>query len=552
MASGSGTGSGSNRVFKALYGQIQADLYNLHLSAEEKILYMYQDAYEEIVGELAKIYANYAVDGKLSFSEMSKYNRLKNLEKQVGDSLLPQLKKKDKYLGDYLSMMYEESYYRHGYAIDQNGGCALKWGLLRKEDLESIANSPLSKLSDSAFLKGDRDQAVFAVRKVISLGIVQGKSYPKMKSAILDAFGFELTKSGRYKSTEKGLYYKSMRIARTEGQRAVVEGQQKAYDKAKDEGVDLIEVWDAALDGRTRPEHGALDGQKMQDKGWYVTKLQQWVKAPLQSGVASFDIHCRCRIRAEIEGYPPLVRGVKGEGQQPWTDYETWKKSVQEKGSAKSVKPAKPKVDTSLYDHIPENMRETAIKAFTDPRIPDDARRVIEKHIGNVGFKYNEHSGTFYRSGHNFINISKGAFKEERIPTTLRHEFGHALDYGAKERSYIAFSASGDFIEKAKAGNRSIGRSQKALAHRKEIYDYVQTYKNDPSLSDFFCSMTKCDIMGRYGHSASYYGDYSRRTVEMFANMFDLYCRQEHWDFLEENFPDLVKQFTLILKELDA
>lgn len=341
-----GNNSSSNKLFSNFYGSIQANLYDMHLSAEEKILYMYQDAYELIIGDLAKIYGNYAVNGKLSYAEMSKYNRLKNLEKQVGNRLLPQLKKKDAYLKQYLSMMYEESFYQHAYAIDQNGGCALKWGLLREEDLESIALSPLSKLSDSAFLKGDRDQAVFAIRKVISLGIIRGDGYPSMTKKIMESMGLAQLKSGKYISAEKGQLYKAMRIARTEGQRAVVEGQQKAYQKAADEGVEVEEVWDAAFDGRTRPEHGILDGKPKQEQGWFVPSIG-WVAAPLQSGVASFDIHCRCRIRGQIKGYPPKVRGVKGGGQQPWTDYETWKKSVAEKGSAKSIEiPKVPKIET--------------------------------------------------------------------------------------------------------------------------------------------------------------------------------------------------------------
>lgn len=545
-----GSSSSSNKLFHRLYGGIQATLYNYHLSAEEKILYMYQDAYEKILQDLAQIYAKYSVNGKLSYAQMSKYNRLKNLERQVSDHLLPQLRKKDAYLKQFTSMMYEESFYQHAYAIDQNGGCALKWGLLREEDIAAAALSPLSKLADSKYLKGDRDQAVFAIRKVITVGMVRGEGYPEMVRKIRDAMGLQELKNGTFRSAEKGQLYKALRIARTEGQRAVVEGQHKAYQKAADEGVELEEIWDAALDSKTRPEHGALDGKAKQDKGWYVPSIG-WVTAPLQSGVASFDINCRCRIRGQIKGYPPQVRGIKGEGQKPWTDYETWKKTVKEKGSAKSVKPEKAQIPSSKFSHIPESMRETAIAAFTDPRIPNDARRVIEKYVDKVEFKYNEYRGTFYRPGNNFINVSASALKEERIHKTLRHEFGHALDYAAGDKN-IPFSASDTFLNLSKAANRSIGRNTKAMVKRNKVIEYVQLHETDPSLSDLFCSMTKRDIKGIYGHSSDYYRDYSWRTIEMFADMFDLYCRQEHWDFLTENFPDLVKQFKMIIKELDS
>lgn len=331
-----GSSSSSNKLFTELYGGIQARLYQMNLSAEEKIMYMYQDAYDAIIKDIVEVYGKYSQNGKLSYAQMSKYNRLKNLEKQVAQQLAPQLRKKDAFLKQFTSIMYEESFYQHAYAIDQDGGCALKWGLLREEDIEAISLSPLSKLSDSAFLKGDRDQAVFAIRKVIAVGLVRGDGYPEMSRSIRDAMGLIELKNGMMKSAEKGQLYKALRIARTEGQRAAVEGQQRAYQKAAEDGVDLEEVWDAALDGRTRPEHGALDGQVKQEEGWYVPSIG-WVPAPIQSGVASFDIHCRCRIRGQIKGYPPTVRGVKGGGQQPWTDYDTWKGVVKEKGSAKSL-----------------------------------------------------------------------------------------------------------------------------------------------------------------------------------------------------------------------
>ena len=36
----------------------------------------------------------------------------------------------------------------------------------------------------------------------------------------------------------------------------------------------------------------------------------------------------------------------------------------------------------------------------------------------------------------------------------------------------------------------------------------------------------------------------------MFANLFDLYCRQDHWTWLEDNFSEITNEFKAILKEL--
>jgi SPP1 gp7 family putative phage head morphogenesis protein len=340
-----GTGGSSKqtgRLFSALYGDTQAQLFNDLLSAEEKLLYMYHEAYNTIITDIAGLYERYSVNGVLTHAEMSKFNRLKNLEKQVSEKLLPQFRKSDEYIKKITGIVYEESFYRHAYAIDQDAGAALKWGLIREADIDAIVHSPLSKLADSKALMGDRVNAVFKIRKAITLGLVRGEGYREMAKRIQEVIGIQPTAKGSMKATGKGLLYKSTMIVRTEGQRAVVEGQQRAYKKAEDEGIDLIQVWDAALDSRTRPEHGALDGKKRQEKGWNVPGIG-WITAPLQSGVASFDIHCRCRIRGQIKGYPPKIRGKKGTGQTPWMDYETWKNGIKKKGSAKSVKqPVKP------------------------------------------------------------------------------------------------------------------------------------------------------------------------------------------------------------------
>jgi len=328
-------------LYTMLYGEVQAALFDTFFSAEEKLLSLYYEAYSSIITDIASLYETYSVDGKLTYAQMSKFNRLRTVEKQISAKLHPEMKKSDEYIKQITGMIYEESFYRHAYAIDQDAGAALKWGILREQDIEAIVSSPLSKLSDSKNLIADRAQAVYQVRKAITLGLVRGEGYPEMAKRIREVIGIEVTgkKNGKIsvKATGKGLVYKSTRIVRTEGQRAVVEGQQKAYEKAAEEGVDLIQVWDAALDSRTRPEHGALDGKKRQEQGWQVPGIG-WVTAPLHSGVASFDIHCRCRIRGQIKGYPPKIRGKKGTGQTPWMDYDSWYQGVKAKGSAKSIK----------------------------------------------------------------------------------------------------------------------------------------------------------------------------------------------------------------------
>ena len=100
-------------------------------------------------------------------------------------------------------------------------------------------------------------------------------------------------------------------------------------------GCDIVEMWDATLDSRTRPSHAALDGQYMDEEhgGWYVPEIGKYVSGPGQSGVASFDINCRCRTTAHVRGFPPKERYIRGKSAaEPYITYSDWMKEKAKQG----------------------------------------------------------------------------------------------------------------------------------------------------------------------------------------------------------------------------
>lgn len=84
-----------------------------------------------------------------------------------------------------------------------------------------------------------------------------------------------------------------MRIVRTEGNRIHNRSALDAALKAKARGADTVKVWDATLDGVTRPHHRQLDGQVRElEEDFEVDGLTAC--APLNFGVAAEDCNCRC------------------------------------------------------------------------------------------------------------------------------------------------------------------------------------------------------------------------------------------------------------------
>lgn len=280
---------------------------------ERELLRNYKIALDDIRGKLALLYERYSVNGELTFAEMSKFNRMASLEKQIVEIMSPALKANAK-LAERLKLVeYEESFYRTAWAIDQHTGVALRWGLLSPDQIREAVANPLEYLAE----RGVKEKTLLRVRREITQGLIRGDSYPHMMRGVKAAINESAASS--------------MRIVRTEGQRAAVMGQQAQYSKAEDLGVDVVEVWDATLDDRTRPSHGALDGkEKDKEAGGWHTSIGL-VAGPLQSGDPAFDIHCRCTVRPEVKGFEPKGRRPKEIG-----EYETFEKWAKRTGLAKN------------------------------------------------------------------------------------------------------------------------------------------------------------------------------------------------------------------------
>lgn len=269
----------------------------------------YRQQLDAIRTDIAKLYERYAKNGVLTHAEMSKYNRMAGLDKQLTEILGPSARANKSLIDKMAGVEYEEGFYRFAWAIDQESGAALQWGLLNPDSVRASVANPLREIAVTRLRANGR----FRIRTAITQGLIRGESYPNMMRGIRDAIN--------------GNANDAMRIIRTEGQRAQVLGQQESYNKARDLGVEVQDIWDATLDSRTRTDHGALDNvpAEVDSAGnrYWNTAVGR-VSGPLRSGVASFDISCRCRITGGIQGYEPKLRRVRDKGVVPYQTYREW------------------------------------------------------------------------------------------------------------------------------------------------------------------------------------------------------------------------------------
>lgn len=289
-------------AFDQLYGPTQVALAKKMAKDERKVLALYGKVLLECRAKIRKLYDTYAKDGKLDNADKSMANRLTQLQDEIQKIMDERLPGIIKCQAQLTGEMYEESFYRHCWCIDKGGTVGLDFGLLPKDAVDKAVKGTYDTFAKSRLLL-DRTNAVRRLKEDIGLALIRGDSYQTLSAKIASHIGVDIEAAKKVRYLHKGLSAWSMLVARTEGQRVIAEGQQAAYQKARDLGCDIEEVWDATLDAKTRPEHAMLD-QQVKDAehgGWFVPRLNKYVPAPLHSGDPTFDLNCRCRVTARVK-----------------------------------------------------------------------------------------------------------------------------------------------------------------------------------------------------------------------------------------------------------
>lgn len=263
----------------------------------------YMSAANAIRDELAKLYERYAVGGKLTHAEMTKYNRLLSLEKQIREVAMPHVLANNRLLDRLARVQYEEAFYRHAWAIDNAVGMRMRWGLLSPDQVKAAVENELRHLAKRRLA----DETLLRVRRAVAQGVIRGTSMRGMMRDIRDVM--EVSNSD------------AMRIARTEAHRAREQGHKAASDRANDLGVLVTRVWIASLDDRTRSSHARLDGRP--ESEWRLGGIKpEYPGDPALP--AEESINCRCDTYDKVRGYEPEVRRARDKGVEPYQDFETW------------------------------------------------------------------------------------------------------------------------------------------------------------------------------------------------------------------------------------
>ena len=186
---------------------------------------------------------------------------------------------------EYLDACYETGFVGTMYDIAGQGV-----PLIIPVDQAAAVKATLTDSKVSGGLYAALGVSVYALKKSISQeisrGIASSLSYADIARNISNATGAPLS---RVKT-----------IVRTEGHRIQQASTRDAQRAAKKKGADVLKQWDAALDGRTRPSHAAIDGEIREIEEAFSNGLM-YPGDP--SGPAAEVINCRCTADTRVRGW---------------------------------------------------------------------------------------------------------------------------------------------------------------------------------------------------------------------------------------------------------
>lgn len=314
------------------FDDLARTLNNTVKKEQNRILKLYAEVYDEVLSQIRNIYKRYADKDTsvITNADKTTINRLKKIGQQCAEQLGIAHNKVQQFLEEDCSKIYGESFFHTAYEIDSQlakAGFSVNWGLIPQSAAEIAALDNYSMLAESRTFQSAANRSIRDIQDLFSKAIIRGDSLEKVRDALISKLGVNRVSAGAARYVGSGISAWAMMVARTEMFRAFSLAQSRAERICEENNLNLDWIWLATLDNRTRPAHGALDGQKKDKEhgGWYSPAVG-WVKGPHQSGVPSFDINCRCTVMAVYNGEMPDERYERGKGSVTWKTYKDWKK----------------------------------------------------------------------------------------------------------------------------------------------------------------------------------------------------------------------------------
>ena len=236
----------------------------------------YADALEEVNSKIAELMGRADAD---MAHVVYQVEFQKSLKKQIEGILLQLQTNEFETVSEYLTKCYEEGFLGTMYDL-QGQGVPLVIPMNQEEIAAAIQHE--TNLSSGLYAAFDTADLQKKIASEISRGFTTGATFSEIARNVSAYAGISRNNANR--------------IVRTEGHRITETAAHHAQQKAKDRGADVLKIWDASLDAKTRPSHVKVDGEIRE----VDEKFSNGLMFPGDpSGKAAEVINCRCRSRTD-------------------------------------------------------------------------------------------------------------------------------------------------------------------------------------------------------------------------------------------------------------
>jgi hypothetical protein len=259
--------------------------------------------------KLAELYAK--IGSSPTLEEAQKYNRLNNLVIEIRKAyqrLTGRTITKTEMAAKY---NFVQEYYGAMWSAELAHG-AFKWKNPAVEAIRASVYWEGTGLSLPKRFGKNFISSITRVEETITRGLANGTGYAKLAEELKDVF--------------TGGLNDALRVIRTESNRNRTEGMNAAFDQMKDAGLPVKKIWISAQDERTRGakpkdkyNHLILDGLVSDEEGMFdVGQGIGKIEGPTLSGVAGFDINCRCSVAPFFDDEPRATQAELDASYKAW------------------------------------------------------------------------------------------------------------------------------------------------------------------------------------------------------------------------------------------
>lgn len=258
---------------------------------ERAIINNHRETYKQLKNIMANVYEQYEEEGQLTYDDMTKYNRIQKLDKEMQTVITELFQGNNKLIKNTLKGIATETYNSTISTVEGVVERKLK-GIVKELSVDKVINNDMAGLHWGDRVGKHRSDLIYSIKREVGQGLRQGDTYSTMTKRLKKELEVSASKAAT--------------IVRTEGHRVFAETQRESLDSISNHGVQMVKTWKSSADERVR-------GNKPTDKMNHV--VMNGVTIPLKEdfvlpdGTTGYgpgltnsknDINCRCIIVIDI------------------------------------------------------------------------------------------------------------------------------------------------------------------------------------------------------------------------------------------------------------